>query len=184
MYKSSTTLKVAVLGLGFLALAGCKHYHGDKDKTAAGAANTVAANTDETFVGGAGGKDSFNTADNQSNKDVYYFAYDSNAIAEQDQPKVDAQGQHLASNPKTQVRLDGHTDERGSREYNIALGQRRADSVAQSLQAKGVSPNQIETVSYGAEHPAVAGHDEEAYRMNRRVELSHKSGTSADQNQG
>jgi peptidoglycan-associated lipoprotein len=185
MYKSNTTLKVVILGFGLLALAGCKHYHGDKDKTAAGQANT-AANGNETMVGGAGDKETFNSTDSQrlGNTDTYYFAFNSNVIAEQDVPKVNAQGEHLASNAKAQVRLDGFTDERGSREYNIALGQRRADSVAQALQAKGVNPGQIETVSYGAERPAVNGHDEEAYRMNRRVELAHKNGTQADQQQG
>jgi peptidoglycan-associated lipoprotein len=72
------------------------------------------------------------------------------------------------------VRLEGHTDERGSREYNIALGDRRAQSVRRVLLFQGASSDQVETVSYGEEEPAVSGHDEAAWSKNRRVELIYK----------
>jgi len=77
----------------------------------------------------------------------------------------------LAANPTVKVSVEGHTDERGAREYNIGLGDRRAQSVRRMLEFQGVSPDQITTVSYGEEKPSVEGHDESAWSMNRRVEL-------------
>jgi len=72
------------------------------------------------------------------------------------------------------VRLEGHTDERGSREYNIGLGERRAQAVRRALMLQGASANQLSTVSYGEERPAATGSDEESWRLNRRVELVYR----------
>ncbi len=81
--------------------------------------------------------------------------------------------------------MEGNTDQRGSPEYNIGLGHRRADSVAQAMQSQGASANQIETVSYGAERPASQGNDEEAYSKNRRVDLAYQAGApEATEKQG
>ncbi|MFQ5642479.1 MAG: OmpA family protein [Thiogranum sp.] len=77
----------------------------------------------------------------------------------------------LSANPDVKVNVEGHTDERGAREYNIGLGDQRARSVRRMLEFQGVSPMQITTVSFGEEKPAVEGHDESAWSMNRRVEL-------------
>jgi peptidoglycan-associated lipoprotein len=84
---------------------------------------------------------------------------------------IEAHGKYLANNPSFKVRLEGHTDERGSREYNLALGERRARSVEQLLKLQGVSANQIEIISYGEEMPSAFGHDESSWQLNRRVEL-------------
>ncbi|MGD8498715.1 MAG: OmpA family protein, partial [Chromatiales bacterium] len=84
-----------------------------------------------------------------------------------------AHGQFLASNPQQQLRLEGHTDERGTREYNIGLGERRAGAVEQVLLLQGVSRDQIEKVSYGEELPVSLGQDEESWSLNRRVELNY-----------
>ena len=84
---------------------------------------------------------------------------------------VGAHAAFLAKNPSQKVRLEGHADERGSREYNIGLGERRAQAVRRALMLQGVTENQITTVSYGEERPAVQGSDEAAYAKNRRVEL-------------
>ncbi len=102
---------------------------------------------------------------------VIYFAYDSDEVSEQDRELIAAHAAFLASHPEVKVSVEGHTDERGSREYNIALGERRAQAVRRMLEFQGVAPQQISTVSYGEEKPAVDGHDESAWSMNRRVEL-------------
>jgi peptidoglycan-associated lipoprotein len=106
-------------------------------------------------------------------KNVIYFEYDSAEIRQEYVPVVAAHAQYLVKYPTARVRLEGHTDERGSREYNIGLGERRAQTVRRALQAQGVAESQITTVSYGEERPALAGSDEAAYAQNRRVELVH-----------
>ena len=102
---------------------------------------------------------------------VIYFDFDNSDIRPEFVDVVAAHGRFLAANPALRVRLEGHTDERGSREYNIALGERRSQTVRRALALQGVKESQIATVSYGAERPAVAGSDESAYTKNRRVEL-------------
>jgi peptidoglycan-associated lipoprotein len=87
---------------------------------------------------------------------------------------LSAHARYLASDPNLSIRLEGHTDERGSREYNIGLGENRAQSVRQILLLQGVSAAQLSTVSYGEERPAAFGSDEESYGLNRRVELVYR----------
>lgn len=105
---------------------------------------------------------------------VIYFDYDSYIVKPEFQAVIEAHAQFLKSSQRAKVSLEGHTDERGSREYNLALGQKRADSVRQSLTLLGVSAAQIESVSFGEEKPAVAGSDEAAYAKNRRAEFFYK----------
>ena len=105
---------------------------------------------------------------------VIYFDFDSSAIKPQYQGIVDGQARFLESNGNAHVTLEGNTDARGSREYNLALGQRRADSVRRALELVGASANQIEAVSFGKENPAVSGDTEEAYAQNRRVEFHYR----------
>lgn len=100
-----------------------------------------------------------------------YFDYDSANIRADFNDTVAAHAALLAANPSVSVTLEGHADERGSREYNLALGERRALAVRRQLVLLGAAAGQIRTVSYGEERPAVGGHDEQAYSMNRRVEL-------------
>jgi peptidoglycan-associated lipoprotein len=102
---------------------------------------------------------------------VIYFDFDSSEIKGAGTDLVAAHAKYLAANPAIRVRLEGHTDERGSREYNIGLGERRAQSVRRALLLQGASDVQISTVSYGEERPAVPGHDEAAWAKNRRVEI-------------
>lgn len=102
---------------------------------------------------------------------VFYFGFDSSEIQEEDRSSVEAHGDYLAKHPDMTVTLEGHTDERGSREYNLALGERRADAVRSLILLMGASKDQVQVVSYGEERPAVDGHDEEAWRLNRRVEI-------------
>jgi peptidoglycan-associated lipoprotein len=106
-------------------------------------------------------------------RSVIYFEYDSSEIRSEYVPVVAAHASYLTKYPNALVRLEGHTDERGSREYNIGLGERRAQTVRRALQIQGVADSQITTVSYGEERPAVEGADEAAYAQNRRVEISY-----------
>ncbi len=102
---------------------------------------------------------------------VIYFEFDSAVIDGRFQPILDVHAAYLKANPGFKVILQGHTDERGSREYNLALGQRRAESVRQAMTLLGVPDGQMEAVSLGEEKPAVEGHDESAWKMNRRTEI-------------
>jgi peptidoglycan-associated lipoprotein len=104
-------------------------------------------------------------------KRIVYFDFDRTDIRADSQSVVAAHSAYLAKNPNQKVRLEGHADERGSREYNIGLGERRGQSVRRALALQGVAETQLSTVSYGEERPAAAGSDEQAYAANRRVEI-------------
>lgn len=102
---------------------------------------------------------------------VFYFEYDRDTLSEQYLDTITDHGRYLATYPNALVRLEGHADERGTREYNIALAERRAQAVKRLMMLQGASYNQIITVSYGEEQPAVLGQTAVAYTRNRRVEL-------------
>lgn len=100
-----------------------------------------------------------------------YFDFDSAEIRADARPTLEANARYLAANPSVAATLEGHTDERGTREYNIGLGERRADSVRRALTVYGVPAERLRTLSYGEERPADSGHTEESYAKNRRVEI-------------
>jgi peptidoglycan-associated lipoprotein len=102
-----------------------------------------------------------------------YFDFDRAEIKPEFVSVIAAHARHLNAHTDVRVRLEGHTDERGSREYNIGLGERRAQAVRRALLLQGVREDQIVTVSYGEERPAAMGSDEAAYAKNRRVEISY-----------
>ena len=102
---------------------------------------------------------------------VVYFEFDRSDIPRQELDTLDAHARFLVENPNVRIRLEGHADERGSREYNIGLGDRRAQAVRRILLFQGVSSDQITTVSYGEERPAVQGQGAEVWAKNRRVEI-------------
>lgn len=104
---------------------------------------------------------------------IVYFDLDSSEIRAEDRSVVEAHAAYLAARPQARLRLEGHADERGSREYNIALGERRINAVSQLMGLLGVSEEQLTSVSYGEERPAALGHDESAWQLNRRVELQY-----------
>lgn len=105
---------------------------------------------------------------------IVYFPYDQADVPPDYNGMLAAHGQFLSSNPGAQIRLEGHADERGSREYNIGLGERRSQAVRRILMLQGASAEQLSTVSYGEERPAALGSDEEAYGLNRRVEIVYR----------
>jgi peptidoglycan-associated lipoprotein len=104
---------------------------------------------------------------------IVYFDYDKSDIKPEFSSVIAAHAKFLNAGASRKVRLEGHTDERGSREYNIGLGERRTQAVRRALLLQGVREDQITTVSYGEERPAVAGHDEEAFAKNRRAEMAY-----------
>ncbi len=138
--------------------------------------------TDTTYGGDAGastdsmgddpyGDGEFFGGDAAEVGSVIYFEFDSSEVRAQDRDIVEGHAQMLNSNPNLRVRLEGHADERGSREYNIGLGERRSQSVRQILMIQGVSASQIATVSFGEERPVAFGSSESDYAQNRRVEF-------------
>jgi peptidoglycan-associated lipoprotein len=173
-----------LLGLALLGVAlasGCSSPK-PKPTSTAGAASAVptqaasSAGADTSSAAGATGANAAaegvaGPAGAQLQKRTIYFDFDSSEIKPEFTELVSAHAHYLASNASIRIRLEGNTDERGSREYNIGLGERRAQAVRRALMLQGVSESQITTVSYGEERPAVTGHTEEAWARNRRVEL-------------
>ena len=104
-------------------------------------------------------------------KRVVYFDFDKSEIKSEARQIIEAHARYLSANPSVRIVVEGHCDERGTREYNLSLGERRAKAVQQVVSLLGVSSSQVEVVSYGEERPAAMGHDEDAWAMNRRVEF-------------
>ena len=104
-----------------------------------------------------------------------YFAYDDDSLRAQDKAVVELQGRYLSQHPDVHVTVAGNTDERGGSEYNLALGQRRAQSVKSALGLLGAKDAQVEATSYGKEKPKAAGHDEAAWQQNRRADFMYPS---------
>jgi peptidoglycan-associated lipoprotein len=160
-----TTVLIASLGL----MAACKSKPEptpppppQQTSDSSGVAD-AGATVDDTAIGGPTGE--------LLSKRVVYFDFDRADIRADSQAVVSAHAAYLSKNPAQKVRLEGHADERGSREYNIGLGERRGQAVRRALLLSGVAEAQLSTVSYGEERPAVAGSDEQAYALNRRVEI-------------
>ena len=105
---------------------------------------------------------------------VVYFDYDSFVIKDEYRNIVEAQAKLLSTDRSKKLKVEGHTDERGGSEYNLALGQKRAESVTKALKLLGVNDSQVEAVSFGKERPAVQGSDESAWAKNRRAELNNR----------
>jgi peptidoglycan-associated lipoprotein len=104
-----------------------------------------------------------------------YFDFDKFDIKADQASVVERQGKYLAANGALKVRVEGHADERGGREYNLALGQKRAEAVVRGLKAYGVKDGQAEPVSFGSEKPKAEGHDEAAWAQNRRADVAYSA---------
>ena len=102
---------------------------------------------------------------------IIYFEYDSSEIKAEYRSVIEAHAAYLSANSNTIITLEGHADERGTREYNMALGERRANAVREFLMLEGVNGASLEVISYGEESPAAQGSDEASYALNRRVEM-------------
>jgi len=116
-------------------------------------------------------KNAINDPNNVLSGKIIYFAFDSNTVGDDSVELVKHHGKYLSFNADASVRLEGHADERGTREYNVALAERRAQAVKQLMLYEGASNSQISIISYGEEKPVSFGHDEESMSLNRRVEI-------------
>jgi len=169
------------LAVGILAfvLAGCSSSKSipdpePSDSTYGSDAGGAEASTDAFDSGGLGAGEAVDydpTAGELAN--VIYFDFDSSDLRPEYTDVVARHAMQLANNPGLSLRLEGHADERGSREYNIGLGERRSQTVRRMLLIQGAASEQISTVSFGEERPAAMGSDEEAYAQNRRVEIKY-----------
>ncbi len=119
-------------------------------------------------------KDPLSDPDSILAKRSVYYAVDIYAVADADKPLVQAHAKYLSEHPERRLRLEGNSDEQGSNEYNLALGQRRADAVKKMLLLGGAKDNQVEAFSYGEEKPKAEGHDESAWSQNRRTDFNYR----------
>jgi peptidoglycan-associated lipoprotein len=166
--KNSVSLTLALASLALIA--GCKAKPPEQppapptsSTTDTSGVDSSAVSSDDTAIQGPSGE--------LLSKRIVFFDYDRADIRADSQSVVAAHAAFLAKNPNQKVRLEGHADERGSREYNIGLGERRGQAVRRALLLQGSAEVQLSTVSYGEERPAAAGSDEQTYQLNRRVEI-------------
>jgi peptidoglycan-associated lipoprotein len=175
---------VLLLVAGTLLLSGCPKKPTVKNSPTAGSqvtdssANTSGnegASSSGSPLGGDanGASGGLNTASGPYSRKIIYFDFDKSEIRPEFADIVTQAARTLTANPSVKLKLEGNTDERGTREYNIGLGERRAQAVRRALMLQGVAESQLSTVSYGAERPAVEGDDESAWSKNRRVELGY-----------
>lgn len=149
----------------------------DKTGTAVSATGASGAPTTGVGQGAVAAVDLGSAAQDsamQSANRLVYFDYDSFVIRPEFQSVIEAHGRFIKTNKSRKVAIEGHTDERGGREYNLALGQKRAEAVKRALSVQGVDESQIEAVSFGKEKPAVAGSSEAAMEKNRRAEIVYR----------
>ena len=159
------------------AIAGCSSTPEDTTEEAPVAAPVETAPQEDTVDGGALGGD-YGAQEEQDpalQTRVVYFDFDKANIRPDAIATLQAHAMYLSKNPGARVRVEGHADERGTREYNMALGGRRAKAAASFLAANGASPSQLEIISYGEERPVALGHDESSWAQNRRSELKYTS---------
>jgi len=160
-----------------LGVAGCKSKPPQPDASAQMSTQQSGAETSGADANGAGvgdtgeGNEVPGPQEGVLAKRIIYFDFDSSDIRGEGTDIVAAHAKHIAGTPALRIRLEGHTDERGSPEYNIGLGERRAQAVRRALMLQGAADTQLSTVSYGEERPAAAGSDEAAWTQNRRVEI-------------
>lgn len=168
--------KTTILALSIMGLVACSST-GDEDMTTTPTADTGAA---DTAAAARAAEEARLAREREAQArmeaaalatTVFYFDFDVSEFLASDRDVLAIHGRNLAANSGTRVRLEGHADERGTREYNLALGERRANSIRDYLVVNGASLSQIETVSYGEERPAAQGQSEASYRQNRRVEI-------------
>jgi peptidoglycan-associated lipoprotein len=176
--KPIHALAVVLLAFGLAACQKPKQVQPDTSGAATTTTDAGAAGTSGLGVEDSGAAGQALTPQQQAladlkQKSIVYFDFDSSEIRSEYVPVVAAHAGYLVKFPTARVRLEGHTDEKGSREYNIGLGERRAQAVRRALMLQGVADAQVTTVSYGEERPAVEGSDDAAHAQNRRVELVH-----------
>jgi peptidoglycan-associated lipoprotein len=170
-FRGFPRLAVMLVACGAFSLA-CASTKGPKTQTTPGSSGEFSSGENSGL--GSGGSMSGSETEGQkvSELETIYFDFDSSTIRDDQKPTLRADGMAIKNTPSwKRVMLQGYTDERGSEEYNLALGERRANSVKQYLVDLGVPAARLDTVSFGESKPAVEGHDESAWKWNRRVEF-------------
>ena len=160
-FKTKRTLAVMALALSFAAFIGCTDEEQKPEEPVQPTAVQEPAPTPAPAP-----------AAQEFKPETVFFAFDDYTLAQDAQTQLQALADYLKTNPQSVVQIEGHCDERGSIEYNLALGERRAQSVKNYLAQLGVDPARLSTISYGEEKPAVEGHDEAAWSKNRRAEFT------------
>ncbi|WP_372737571.1 peptidoglycan-associated lipoprotein Pal [Neptunomonas sp.] len=174
--RVSSAAKAISLALSVVWVVGCSSpstltEDGDLSSSANGSATTYGAGSGAGMSGsGSGMGGSVDVANLQT---VFYFDFDTSSVRNDSIADLEAHAQYLSTHPQASVRLEGHADERGTREYNMALGERRAQAVERFLAVNGVNGSQVESISFGEEKPAVMGSGEDSLSQNRRVELKY-----------
>jgi peptidoglycan-associated lipoprotein len=163
----------AVVTFGALILSACSSTPINNDNKAA---DGKAATNDSRSVGtvNTANTDPLNDPKGALAKRSVYFDYDSYIVKSEAKPLTEAHAKYLAANKGRKVVIQGNTDERGGSEYNLALGQKRAEAVRKSLSVLGVPETQMEAVSFGKEKPKAAGHDEASWAENRRADIAYQ----------
>lgn len=162
-----------------LVMAGCSSMYSNGDNNSSG--GVYAKGKSGVMTAGAGQYGSVNgvdvplTKEELNNDVVFYFGFDKSDIQDDYFRTLQRHAKYLSTHPEAKIRIEGHTDERGSREYNVALGERRSQAIARVLKLEGVGNQQIAVVSFGEEKPAVQGHDEKAWESNRRGVLVYEA---------
>lgn len=167
-------LKLIALAASVVWAAGCSTTSTTDDS---GASMDKSMQEGSASASGTSGSDmssgTMTKADVMALSSVFYFDFDKAIVKPEAFADLSAHAKYLVNNPSAHVVLEGHADERGTREYNMALGERRAKAVSRYLSVQGVSAAQMEVVSYGEERPAMEGHNESSWSKNRRVELKY-----------
>jgi peptidoglycan-associated lipoprotein len=143
--------------------------HGTQAPSTAGTTGSTTAPATTSSVEG----NPLHDPNNILSKRSVYFDFDSNTVKDQFRPLIQAHARYMVDHRDTRVRIEGNCDERGSREYNLALGQRRAEAVKKIMTVLGVPDGRIETISFGEEKPVALGHDEDAWAKNRRADIKY-----------
>ncbi|MBD5772072.1 peptidoglycan-associated lipoprotein Pal [Marinomonas colpomeniae] len=179
--------KIAVIGLSAAVIAGCSTTASETDSSSVsenGSSTQTDGSTGDSdqaygagedgsltsvIVGDGTGMDSLIGVET-----VFYFDFDKSVVRPESREALAKHAAYLVANPEARLVLEGHADERGTREYNMALGERRAKAISRYLTIQGVSTSQVETVSFGEEVPVAFGHEDNAWQLNRRVEARYE----------
>ena len=163
-----------------LVIGGCATSGNDSTSSTSGTADSQSSATSKAAAAPApapssqlSSRSSGSRTGSPNARSVYY-EFDKSELSAEDRRLVEANARYLRQHPDTKVRVEGNADERGSAEYNLALGQRRAETVAKALRAGGVKEDRLEAVSYGKEKPKADGHDEKSWAENRRSDINYR----------
>ena len=172
MNTSSVNVAITLtLALLLAACGGGSAIKGDESGGQDTSASTTGSGAETGLAGDSGAEGQVTMSAEQPDQMRVHFEFDSSALDSESRRIIEQHAAYLVANPDIQITLTGHADERGTREYNLALGERRGGSVERMLQVLGVTADRLTMISYGEEQPLAMGHDETSWRVNRRVDF-------------